>query len=267
MTAACNLVNGSNIKISLTPNIGCQAAPTVQTVSLGAAVAVGATSIQLLLNPANVPAYTATSAYPLLSGTVLTFSGGLQVKVQDASDGTNVYVLTTTAQSVNVELVQTAIPATAIASTFFGLQLCVSSVGLTTNTNTVDSTTNCTGSLYTSVSTGFTKELALMGYLASKDFAYEVIRSRGYDLGTFFFAVDFDGKFYLEGQVQLTDFSLTQLEVKQIAKFENRGQIQQIDFQAGSFVKDAAALTLLNQKRALYGFASAKDVTVNALAA
>jgi hypothetical protein len=250
----------------MTPNIGCQARPTLHSVSLGAAVVAGATSIQLGLDPARIPAYTATDAYPLISGTVLTFTGGLQAIVEDNTDGTNVYVVTNTPQPVNVKLIPTAIPATAVAPTYFGLQLCVSSVGLTTNTNTVDSTTNCTGSLYTSVNTGFTKELALMGYLASKDFAYDIMRTSGFDLGTFFFAIDFDGRFFKEGQVQLTDPSLTQLEVKQIAKFENRGQIQSVDYQAGSFVKDAAALLLLNSKRALYGFAPAIDVTINSLA-
>jgi hypothetical protein len=266
MSKACNQILGSNIEFAFVPTVICGQRPVLHNLILGAAIAIGSNTITIGLDPASTdPVYTAASVEPLTTGTILTF-GANRYEVIDANDGTNVYNLTTTPAVVNIVRSETITATAAVTQSVLGLRLCVSSANIQTNKNSVDNTLNCTKLLFTNIITGVTKTLDLMGFLASKDFAYYVLAGKSRKLGSASFAINYANKFYIEGTVQLVDPNLTEVQVKSVTKWTVNGEIQTIDFNGESFVKDAAALADLTARRARWGFGAPEDVTINPLA-
>jgi hypothetical protein len=228
---------------------------------VSAAAAVGATSISLQLG---APA-TATDSKALVAGTRLTL-GTTQVEVvNNATTGSGVYNITTTATTVNVKPITAAIAATATGTTYFAIQLCLKNANLTTSTTTVDNTTNCNEGLFTQVNVGVMKMLDLAGFLSSKDYGYQVLASLGVNLGSVYFVLDYDRKFTVQGTTQLTDPSITEAAVKQLVGWSLQSQVQSVDATYGSFLTTAQQ-TALATLRANYGLAPQTDIETVAVA-
>jgi hypothetical protein len=186
------------------------------------------------------------------------------VEVLAPSDGSGVYKLSTAAPTViNVKRLTAVIALDTPFTSHLGVLACVKTANIDTQTTSVDNTTNCTGALYTKLNLGVDKMLKLSGYLSSADYAYYLLKTVGKDLGSFFFALDYDGRFFVTGVFQTTDPSIAGNEVKQIVSWTVDGQIQSIDSDYGSYVESAGDLTALNESRSNYGFGPAKSVIVN----
>ena len=265
MSKSCQQVVSSRVNVSIVPNLNCSPVPVKHQVKLSVAAAIGDTSISLQLDSTFTPtsgAYTAASRYALTPGTILRL-GTVDVEVTDTNNGDGVYFITTTAQVVNVRRLKVSILTTAVAQTYFAIKLCLKNSNITTNSTQVDNTTNCTGTLFTQITVGYMKMLDMAGFLASKDYGYEVLRLLGKDLQAVFFCIDYDNRFSNSGVAQLTDPSLTEVAVKQLAGWAIQAQIQSIDSSYGSYLS-AADLVAANTERSLYGFTPAVDVVIPA---
>lgn len=261
MSKSCQQVVSSRVNVSIVPNLNCSPAPVTHQVKASVAAVAGDTAISIVLDSAFSPtsgAYTVASKYALTPGTILKF-GTQYVEVTDTNDGAGVYFITTTAQLVNVKRLKAAVALDATAQTYFAIKLCLKNSNITTNSTQVDNTTNCTGTLFTQITVGYQKMLDMAGFMASKDYGYEVLRLLGKDLQAVFFCIDYDNRFSNAGVAQLTDPSLTEVAVKQLAGWSIQGQIQSIDSSYGSYLT-ATDLTAANTERALYGFTPAIDV-------
>jgi hypothetical protein len=261
MSKSCQQVVSSRINVSIVPNLNCSPAPVKHRVVTTAAAAIGDTSISISLDaafPAASGAYTAASKYALTPGTILTF-GAVQVEVTDTNAGEGVYFIGTTAQVVNVKRLKAAIATAATAETYFAIKLCLKNSNITTNSTQVDNTTNCTGVLFTQITVGYMKMLELGGFMASKDYGYEVLDKLGDDLKAVFYLIDYDSRMSNTGVAQLTALSITEAAVKQLAGWTVQGQIQSVDSKYGSYLT-ATQLLAANTERSLYGFGSAIDV-------
>lgn len=261
MSQACQQVVGSRVKVSIVPNLNCSAAPVTHQVVTAAAAAIGDTVLSLKLDSTYTPisgAYTASSKYPLTPGTILAFGSNL-VEVTADTAGNGVYFITTTAQNVNVRRLTVAVASAASSNTYFAIQLCLKSSNVTTNTTQIDNTTNCTGSLFTQVNVGYMKMLDLAGFLSSQDYGYYILSTLGRDLQSVFYAIDYDTRFLDSGVAQLTDPSITEAVVKQLAGYTLQAQIQSVDLRYGSYltVADQAALATT---RNLYGLKAASGL-------
>jgi hypothetical protein len=261
MSKACQQVVSSRVKVAIVPNLNCSTVPVTHQVVLASAVAIGDTTISVRLDSTYTPtsgAYSAASKYSLTPGTILNFAGNL-VEVVDTNTGDGVYFITTTAQPVNVKRIKTAIATAATALTYFAIILCLKNSNITTNSTQVDNTTNCSQELFTQVTVGYMKMLDLAGFVASKDYGYYLLSELGKTLKSVFYAIDYDGRFSSTGVAQLTDPSITEVAVKQLAGWTVQGQIQSVDSVYGSYLT-AANTIAANTERSLYGFAPAIDI-------
>jgi hypothetical protein len=257
MSQGCNNVNGSRTKLAIIPNLTCAPAPTLYALEVTAAAAVNDSTLSIQITTA------AITAAPLSPGVVLKI-GSQNVEVLAPTDGSGVYKLSTAAATViNVKRLTATIAVNATFTSYLGVLTCVKTANIDTQTTSVDNTTNCTGSLYTKLNLGVDKMLKLAGYLSSADYAYHLLKTIGKDLGSFFFALDYDGRYFVTGVFQTTDPSVAGNEVKQIVTWSVDGQVQSIDNDFGSYVATAGELTLLNTLRADYGFKPAVSVIVN----
>ena len=261
MSAGCNQVISSRIKVSIVPNTTCASAPTLHQLKTSIVAVVGESSMSIQLDSTFIPtsgAYTAASRFALVPGSIIDF-GGVKVEVADATNGSGVYFISTAAQVVNVVRLTDVVPVDATAETFFAVPLCLKSSNINTSSTQVDNTTNCTGTLFTQITTGYMKTLEMAGFLASNDFGYFTLSSLGKDLKSIFFAIDYDGRFLTVGLAQLTDPSITEAVVKQLAGYTLQGQIQSLEASLGSYltVADQAALA---KYRAHYGFRASQGI-------
>ncbi len=259
MSSGCQQVISSRIKVAIIPNTTCAASPTIHQVEATVAGVAGDTSLTISLDTAyTAGGYGASSKFALVPGTILNF-GAVAVTVADPTDGSGVYFITTTAAPINVVALSGAVALNATAQTYFAIPLCLKNANVTTNTTQVDNTTNCTGTLFTQINTGFMKMLELGGFLASGDYGYFTLSSLGKELQSAFFAIDYDRRFFTSGVVQLTDPSITDSAVKQLAGWTIQGQIQSLDSSYGSYLTSAEQ-TANATARKLYGFDTVKSV-------
>jgi hypothetical protein len=257
MSQGCNNVNGSRTKIAIIPNLNCAPAPILYSLTTAAAGAIGDTTLSIQVTTAGV------TAAPLSPGVFLKI-GVQRIEVLAPTDGSGVYKLSTASPTViNVKRLTAVVAAAATFTNYLGVLACVKTANIDTQTTSVDNTTNCTGALYTKLNLGVDKMLKLAGYLSSADYAYYLLKTIGKDLGSFFFAVDYDSRFFVTGVFQTTDPSVAGNEVKQIVTWSVDGQIQSIDADYGSYVDSAAELVVMEALRANYGFGVAKSVIVN----
>jgi hypothetical protein len=260
MSQGCNNVNGSRTRIAIIPNLNCAPAPTLYALENPVAGALGDATLSVQITTPGVV------AAPLSPGMFLKI-GSQTVEVLAPTDGSNIYKLSTAAPTViNVKRLTAAIPVDTAFTSYLGVLACVKTANIDTQTTSVDNTTNCTGSLYTKLNLGVDKMLKLSGYLSSADYAYYLLKTIGKDLGSFFFALDYDSRFFVSGVFQTTDPSIAGNEVKQIVTWTVDGQIQSIDADYGSYVASAGELTVLTDLRSNYGFGAPKSVIVNPVA-
>lgn len=263
MSQGCNNTLSSNVKVSIIPNTDCSASPTLHQVVTTVAAVPGDTRLTLRLDPTFTPssgAYTAASKYALTPGNILVV-GGIQVEVAEPTDGSGVYFITTTAQAINVVFLKVAVPVGAAATTYFAISLCLKKADITTNTTAIDNTTNCTGVLFTQINVGYMKMLDMAGFLTSKEYGYYLLKLLGKDLQSAFFAIDYDRRFFNRGVVQLTDPSITEAVVKQIAGWSIQGQIQSVDASYDSYLTTLQKASL-DIDRASYGFKVAQGIVI-----
>ena len=257
MSQGCNNVNGSRTKIAIIPNLNCAPAPVLYALQVTAAGVIGDTTISVQITTA------AVTAAPLSPGAILKI-GTAYVTVLAPTDGSGIYKLNTASATViNVKRLTSAIAVNATFTSYLGVLACVKTANIETQTTSVDNTTNCTGALYTKLNLGVDKMLKLAGYLSSADYAYYLLKTIGKDLGSFFFALDYDSRFFVTGVFQTTDPSVAGNEVKQIVTWSVDGQIQSIDADYGSYVDSAGDLVVLEALRSNYGFGVSKSVIVN----
>lgn len=257
MSQGCNNVNGSRTRLAIVPNLNCAPAPTLYSLENTVAGVIGDATLTIQVTTVGV------TAAPLSPGAFLKI-GAQTVEVLAPSDGSGIYKLSTAAPTViNIKRLTAAIPINTAFTSYLGVLACVKTANIDTQTTSVDNTTNCTGSLYTKLNLGVDKMLKLSGYLSSADYAYYLLKTIGKDLGSFFFALDYDSRFFVTGVFQTTDPSIAGNEVKQIVTWTVDGQIQSIDADYGSYVPSAGELTALNTLRANYGFGAAKSVIVD----
>jgi len=257
MSQGCNNVNGSRTRLAIIPNLNCAPAPTLYDLKVAVAGAIGDATLSIQVTTVGV------TAAPLSPGAILKI-GTQSVEVLAPSDASGIYKLSTAAPTViNIKRLTAAIALDAPFTSHLGVLACVKTANIETQTTSVDNTTNCTGSLYTKLNLGVDKMLKLSGYLSSADYAYYLLKTVGKDLGSFFFALDYDRRFFVTGVFQTTDPSVAGNEVKQIVTWTVDGQIQSIDADYGSYVASAPELTVLNDLRSNYGFATAQSVIVS----
>lgn len=250
-------MNGSRTRLSIIPNLNCAPSPTLYGLEVTTAGVIGDATLSIQVTTAGV------IAAPLSPGAILKI-GAQSIEVLAPTDGSGVYkVSTATATTINIKRLTAAVAVNTAFTSYLGVLACVKTANIDTQTTSVDNTTNCTGSLYTKLNLGVDKMLKLEGFLSSADYAYYLLKTVGKDLGSFFFALDYDGQFFVTGVFQTTDPSVAGNQVKQIVSWTVDGQIQSIDADYGSYVASAAELTVLNNLRANYGFAPAKSVIVN----
>jgi hypothetical protein len=258
MSAGCDDTLGSNTKLVIFPEPDCAPAPKLHNLVVDAAAAVGATQISVVLQAAS---HTSTDKIPLSPGTFLTI-GTQVVEVVEPPNGTAIYILSLVPQLITVKRLKAAIAVNAAFTNYCFLRTCLTSNNIETSTESVDNTTNCTGVLFTKLNVGYGKMIKLAGFNRSKDYAYYILKKFGKDLKTFWFALDYDGRFLVTGQFQGTDPSVTDGAVKNIVKWNMDGQVQQIDYDGSNYVETAADLVALEALRANYGFGKSVGVQV-----
>jgi hypothetical protein len=260
MSSGCNDTNGSRTRLYIFPEPDCKPNPKLHNLVVNVAAIAGATQISLQLDPTDT-SYNSNTRVPLSAGLYLTI-GTEKVEVVEPLNGSIIYMLSTTPQLVQVKRLKNAITINTTFTNFCFLKCCLTSNNIDTQTTSVDNTTNCSDVLETKLNVSYGKMIKMSGFQRSKDYAFYILQKFGKNLKTFWFALDYDGRFLVTGQFQGTDPSSSDASVKNIVKWTMDGHIQQIDNDYGSFVETATDLTALEVTRANYGLLPSVGVTV-----
>lgn len=215
----CKPVTGDLVRLSLAPNPSCLLTPQINRV-ITTAIAQDATTASLGLDPA-FGSYSASTIRNLYSGTVLYF-GAAQTPIKIVKD----YVLTTTAQTVEIAPAPLAVAANALADSYLAGQLCLNSKTLNTNPQTANAYEDCDGDgLLKSVIVGNTRDLQISGQLQSSASLWALLERLGNKNSNAFFYLTYSDLFGEYGKLQLSAPNKTNAAVGSLTDFTSTAQI------------------------------------------